>query len=165
LRTTSRPCGVSPCHCAEDIDIAVEMVTAFNVEHGGDFALMLQARKVATIERESELCVCLVQLIKRVVNAAERLLGFVATRVVLLGHVDGGEEGVNAAFLCTRQIPLTGVDAIGDVTTVIELSLERVHVAVEHIRAAMQSGCVCGDCAEGGRGQRGFRSRRRIGPE
>ena len=77
-------------------------------------------------------------LLERAIEHAQRLLGFEAAGIVVLGHEDGKEQRAEAALFGARQVELAVGLALADIAAVIELAVDGVDVAVEDERAGVQ---------------------------
>ena len=77
------------------------------------------------------------QLLKRVINPAECLLGLKSAGVVIFRNVDGEEESAFPALPGARQVPLSFVRAVAHAAPLIELEVQGVNVGVENQRALM----------------------------
>ena len=94
-------------HLADHGGVAIQIEAAFDIEHGGDFAAAVNAldvRRRCARFRWSGGCGRSARC--AAVQHAQRLLGFEAAGVVVLGHEDGKEERAEAAFFGARQVEL-----------------------------------------------------------
>ena len=120
-----------PVEVAQDAEVAVQVEAALQVEHRGDLALLVDALDVARVQRQFDLVAVLLQLREGQVHQPQHLPGFEALGVVVLGHEDGEEHGVHAAFFGAGQVELPVGHAFADIAAVIKLAVDDVHVAVE----------------------------------
>ena len=79
-------------------------------------------------------------LFDRAIEHAERLFGFEAGGIVILGDEDREEEGAEAAFAGAGEVELAVGLARPDVAAVIEDAVDGVDVAVEDERLRAQRG-------------------------
>ena len=88
---------------AQHAQVAVQIEAAFEIQHRRDLAGPVDALDVGGVERQLDrVAGSPASCVEREVDQAERLLGFEALRVVVLGDEDGEEHGVEAAFLGAR---------------------------------------------------------------
>ncbi len=135
-------------HFAKDAKIAVEIEAALDVEHGGDLALSVDPLDVGCIQGDGDRAGVVRDLLARAIEHAQRLLGFEALRVIVLGDEDGEEHGAEAAFDGAWQIELAIGLADADVPAVVELTVDGMDVAVEDERAAVESERGIGDLGQ-----------------
>ena len=125
-------------HLADDGRVAIEIEAAFDIEHGGDLAVAVNALDVRRVAGDLDALAVAADLFQRAVQHAHRLLGFEAAGIVVLGHEDGKEERAESAFLGARQVELAVGFALADVAAVVELAIHGVYVSVEDQGAGMQ---------------------------
>ena len=145
-RTQSQPIQI-----AQNSQIAVQIVAAFNIQHRGHLPLGMDALHIVRVQRQRDLVAVHLQLAQRVIHPAERLLGLESAGVVLFGNEHREEERAYSTFPRTRQIPLSIGLARAHTATVIELAVQRVDVSVKHQRPLMHGQCARRDLSRLGR--------------
>lgn len=109
-------------------------------------------RNVVSVQRQLDAVPVRLDLPQRMVDAAESLLGLKATGKVRLRNVDGAEECSHPAFFCPHKIPLAVAVFRAEAPALVELAVERMHMAIEDQRAPVNGQCLGGDprCRQAG---------------
>jgi len=118
-------------HRADDGGIAIEIEAAFDVEDSGDFAGFVNAFDVAAVIGELDGVVITGDLRGGEIKHANRLLGFEAGGVVILGDEDREEEGTESTFFSSGEIELAVRFSFANVAAVIELAIDGMNMAIE----------------------------------
>ena len=125
-------------HPANHRGIAIQVEAALDIEHGCHLPAPMDVLDVRGIARDFDRLAVARDLLHRAIEHAQRLFGLVPRRVVILGHEDGKEQRADSALPGARQVELAVRLLRADVAAVIELTVDRVNVAVEDQRALMQ---------------------------
>ena len=125
----AEPQAVEIAHYAE---VAVEIEASLNVEHGRDSARLVNSLDLGRVMRDFDGGAVVPDLPDTCVDQPQRLLGFKAARIVILGYVEREEHGADSTFAGARKIELAIRFSLADVTSVIKLTLDRVDVRIEN---------------------------------
>jgi hypothetical protein len=129
---------------AQNAEIAIEVEAAFEVEYRSDSARARDSLDVTGVERQFDLVRVARNLPESKIDEPQRLPRLEARRVVFFANEQGEEHGVEAAFFRTRQIDLAVIDALADVTALVELAVDHVNVSVENQGVPMNRARVLG---------------------
>jgi len=127
-----------PVKIPQHTEVAIQVETAFQVEHGRDLVLPVDALDIGCVQRQFDLVVILRKLGQGEIDQSKGLLCLHPLRIIFLRYEDGEEHGFHTALDRARQIELPVGDTVADVAPVIQLAVDHVNVTVEHERLFMQ---------------------------
>ena len=102
-----------PVQGAQQIQVAVEVVAAFQVQEGRDPAAPDDPFDVRGVEGQADGGRVLPDLVQRQLHDPERVLDLESARIVVLGRVDREEHRVDAALLRPGQVDVAVRDSAG----------------------------------------------------
>src|ERR1039457_3898298 len=127
-----------PVHLAQNAQVAIQVEAALDIKHCCDPAALVNLFNIGRRPRNCDRCAVPPDLLERAIQHAQCLFGLQTRRIVVFRDEDGEEECAQPTLLGARQIELAVGLPAADIAAVIELAVDRMHMAVEHQRTRVQ---------------------------